>query len=103
MTPENYESVRGKRLPWIRYTIEKSAAIYVTEEIVSGAFRRVFLYTATVSIPIEPKPQVSYYAVIVREGKNENLRMVTAYSMFKRNRFLGVISPSWYYLPSGAK
>jgi hypothetical protein len=89
---ENYEEVRGKRLPWIKYTLTSSGAIYVSEENVMGAFRRTYLYTAIVSIPIHPKPQTSYYVVVVREGKNQILRMVTAYSMFKRNRFLQIIA-----------
>ncbi len=92
VAPENYEEGRGKRLPWIRYTLENSHAIYVSEETVGGAFRRTYLYTATVSIPIVPKPQVSYYVVVIRELKNGELRLVTAYSMLKRNRFLSILS-----------
>jgi len=89
---ENYEEGRGKRLPWIRHTLENSESIYVSEETVQNTFRRSFLYTAIVSIPIQPKPQVSYYVVVIREGKNAELRLVTAYSMFKRNKFLSVIA-----------
>src|SRR5690242_8947335 len=66
-SPDNYEQVRGKRLPWIRHTLLNSDALYVSEEIVMGQFRRSFLYSAIVSIPIKPKPQVSYYIVVVRE------------------------------------
>ena len=95
--PQYYEQVRGKRLPWIRYTLEKSGAIYVAEETVQGAFRRAFIYTAIVSIPIQPKPQTQYYVVVVREGKNAELRLVTAYSMFKRNRFLSVLALATRY------
>jgi hypothetical protein len=89
---ENYEQVRGKRLPWIRHTLQGSSAIYVSEETVGGSFRRTFLYTAIVTIPLElQKPQVSYYLIPVRE-RNGNLRMVTAYSMFTRNKFLSRIA-----------
>jgi hypothetical protein len=88
VSAENYEQGRGKRLPWIRYTLQNSDSIYVAEEIVDGAFRRTFLFTAIVSIPLDPKPQVNYYVVVVREGKNDNLRMVTAYFMLARNKFL---------------
>lgn len=91
---ENYEAVRGKRLPWIRYTLENSNAIYVNEETVHQVFRRSFLYTAIVSIPLDPKPQTSYYVAVVREEKNEALGFVTAYSMFKLNSFLGVLALS---------
>jgi len=95
VSPENYEEGRGKRLPWIRHTIQNSAAAYVSEETVAGTFRRTFLHTAIVSIPLKlqpQKPQVSYYVVIVREGKNAELRFVTAYSMFKLNEFLRIIA-----------
>jgi hypothetical protein len=98
VSPENYEESRGKRLPWIRHTIQNSGAIYLSEETVAGAFRRTYLYTAIVSIPIQPKPQVSYYVVVVREGKNSTLRLVTAYSMLKRNRFLAILSLTRPYL-----
>jgi hypothetical protein len=89
---ENYEEVRGKRLPWIRPILENSKAIFVKEEKVYGAFRRSFLYTAIASIPLEPKPQVSYYVVVVAEGGNKELKMVTAYGMFECNKFLRVIA-----------
>jgi hypothetical protein len=92
VAPENYEEGRGKRLPWIRYALRNSQAVYLSEETIHGAFRRTYLYTATVSIPLDPKPQVSYYVVVVREGKNSALRLVTAYSMFNRNKFLTVIA-----------
>ena len=97
--PENYEQVRGKRLPWIRFTIQGSRAIYVAEETFGGSFRRTFLYTGIATIPLQlQKPQVSYYIIPVREGKNGNLRMVTAYSMFTRNKFLSRIALSKPYV-----
>ena len=90
---ENYEQGRGKRLPWARYTLKGSPAIYVAEELVSGSFRRTFLYTAIATIPLKnTRPEVSYYVIPVREDKNKNLRMITAYSMAKRNRFLSIIA-----------
>ncbi|HEV7673876.1 MAG TPA: hypothetical protein VGQ12_05035 [Candidatus Angelobacter sp.] len=89
---ENYEEGRGKRLPWIRFTLQNSHAIYVSDKRINGAFRRVFLFTAIVSIPLDPKPQVSYYVVVVRERKNGDLQFVTAYSMFQINKFLSIIA-----------
>jgi hypothetical protein len=93
---ENYEEGRGKRLPWIRHTLQNSGAIYVSEETRKGVFHRAYLYTAIVSIPLrEQKPKISYYVVVVREGrKNEDLKYVTAYYMLKLNDFLRVISPT---------
>jgi len=98
---ENYEEVRGKRLPWIRHTIENSAGVYVVEESLGRAgIRRTFLYTATVTIRLQQQQeQTSYYVVAVREGKNDVLRFVTAYSMFNRDGFLHAIAMSKRYVP----
>jgi hypothetical protein len=92
VSSENYEQVRGKRLAWIRPILKNSNAIYISEERVDQSFRRTFLYTAIVSIPLVPTPAVEYYVVVVREEKNGVLRFVTQYSMVKRNRFLQIIS-----------
>jgi hypothetical protein len=89
---QNYEEVRGKRLPWIRHVLKNSKGIFEKEEKVFGSFRRTFLYTAVVSIPIEPKPQVSYYVVIVREIGNKELKLVTAYNINILNRLLKAIA-----------
>ena len=89
---ENYEEVRGKRLPWIRHVLTNSKGIFVKEETIYGTFRRTFLYTAVVSIPLIPKPQVSYYVVVVHEAGNKELKLVTAYSMFGLNKFWRAIA-----------
>ena len=94
IAPENYEEGRGKRLPWIRHALQNCESVYVSEEKVEGAFRRSFLYASVVSIPVAPRAQISYYVVVVREGKNKELNFLTAYSMFERNRFLKVIENS---------
>jgi hypothetical protein len=99
VSSENYEQVRGKRLPWIRHTLKNSNMIYISEEKVDGSFRRTFLYAAIASVPVQTTSQANYYFVIVREGGNETLRMVTAYSTFQRNRFLQIISPWPLYVP----
>jgi hypothetical protein len=93
----NYEEVRGKRLPWIRHVLTNSRGIFEKDESVYGVFRRTFLYTAIVSIPLEPKPQVSYYIVVVREGGNKELRLVTAYNMFGLNKFWKAVATSRPY------
>lgn len=100
MAPENYEEVRGKRLPWIRHTLEKSDAVYVEDEPVGRTgIRRKYLYTAIATIPLQRQPeQTSYYVVVVREGKNQLLRMVTAFSMFDRSGFLHAIAMSRRYV-----
>jgi hypothetical protein len=90
---ENYEPVRGKRLPWIRHVIEKAKSVYRVDEIVQGKFRRTFLYTAISSIPLAPKPDIAYFIVVVSEDRNGNLRFVTAYHVPSHNRFLSRIEP----------
>jgi hypothetical protein len=95
---ENYEQVRGKRLPWIHHTLTNSSAIYVTEETVQGVFRRVYFYTGIATIPLrDAKPQVSYYLVVVREDRNRVLKMITAYGVSTRNKFLAKIALSKPY------
>src|ERR1700676_229973 len=93
IAPENYEPVRGKRLPWIRHVIERAKSVYRVEETVHGKFRRTFLYTAISSIPLVPKPDVAYFMVVVSEDPNGNLRFVTAYHIPSHNRFLSRIEP----------
>ena len=96
---ENYEEVRGKRLPWIRQTIENSEAVYVVEESLGrSGVRRTFLYTAIITIRLQQQEQTSYYVVAVREGKNGILRFVTAYSMFERDGFLHAIAMAKRYV-----
>jgi hypothetical protein len=93
VSAENYEEVRGKRLPWIRHTIANSTSVYVHEEAAMTGIRRSYLYVATVSVPLrKQKPQTSYYVVVVRETKG-GLKTITAYSMVPRNKFLKVIEP----------
>lgn len=84
---ENYEEMRGKRLPWIRYTLANSESVYTSEEFIEGSFRRSFLYTAIVSVPMTTDAQ--YYVVVTRQGKSsDDYRFLTAYTMLKRNDFL---------------
>ena len=89
---DNYEEVRGKRLPWIRHALMNSESDYISEETIAGSFRRSFLYTAVVSVPNTSDPQ--YYVVVVREHAGRldaEYSFLTAYTMLKRNRFLQII------------
>lgn len=96
---ENYEEVRGKRLPWIRHTIENSDAVYVEQESIGrSGVRRQYFYTAIVTIRHKQQEYTSYYVVLVREGKNQVLKMVTAFSMFDRDGFLHTIAISQRYV-----
>jgi hypothetical protein len=99
IAPQNYEEVRGKRLPWIRHTIEKTRSVFRVEENVGGTFRRTYLYTAISSIPLIGKaPATAYFVVVVPEDGNKNLRFVTAYQVEKHNQFLSRIEPGVPYM-----
>jgi len=91
---ENYEPSRGKRLPWIRHTLLNCEAVYAKDEQIGGKFQRSFVYPATVSVPTQEGPKTEYYVLIARQKKGSaDLKMVTAYSVFKRNRFLKLMEP----------
>lgn len=97
--PENYEEVRGKRLPWIRHTITNSDAVYVEEEMIGRTgIRRKYFYTAIVTQRYRNEEHVSYYVVLAREAKSGALKMVTAFSMFERHGFLHTIAASNRYV-----
>ena len=99
VAPENYEEVRGKRLPWIRHTVENSDAVYVEQEPIGrSGIRRQYFYTAIVTFRLKQVEYTSYYVVLVREGKNQALKMVTAFSMFQRDGFLHTIAMSQRYV-----
>jgi hypothetical protein len=106
-TSENYEEVRGKRLPWIRHTLQNSPAIYAIEEPIGrNEIRRKFIYTATATIKLrDNKEQTSYYMVVVREQKKgqskepiRELRMVTAFSSTERTAILHAIAMGSLYV-----
>lgn len=101
VAPENYEESRGKRLPWIRYVLENSISVYLVEEKVQGKFRRSYIYTAVASIPAEPKPRISYFVAVISEDRNKNLKFVTAYDIYRYNRFLKCIEPGLPWRNSG--
>lgn len=85
---ENYESIRGKRLPWIRHTISNTKSIYQAEATIQGKFRRSYLYTSLASVPLVVGPADRYFVVVVTEDPNGNLRFLTAYPIDRHNKFL---------------
>jgi hypothetical protein len=86
---ENYESYRGKRLPWIRHVLSQCDAVYEKDEQIGGKLRRTFVYPATVSVPTREGPKIEYYVLILRQRKAKSeLKMVTAFPVLRRNRFL---------------
>jgi hypothetical protein len=98
IAPENYEEVRGKRLPWIRHVIEKTRCVFRADEAVGAAIHRTYLYTGISSIPLkQSKPRIAYFLVIVSEDANRVLRFVTAYQVEKHNQLLSRIEPGIPY------
>jgi hypothetical protein len=85
---ENYESIRGKRLPWIRHVLSGTRAIFQADEYIQGKFQRSYLYSSLASIPTQDGMKHSYFIVVVRERGNQVLRFVTAYPISSHNRFL---------------
>lgn len=99
VTSENYETVRGKRLPWIRHTLQNSHTVCISDERRPDGtlFRRSYLYFAIVSIPVKDQLKVSYYVVVVKEEKSGSLAMVTACGMYEWNKMLNVLEPTKPY------
>jgi hypothetical protein len=85
---ENYEPIRGKRLPWIRHTLCNTKSIFQAEATIHGKFRRSYLYSSLTSIPLAIGPADSYFVVVVVEDPNGHLRFVTAYPIDRHNKFL---------------
>ena len=85
---ENYESIRGKRLPWIRHTLTNTKSVYQADATIKGKFRRSYLYASLVSVPLVVGPAVSYFVVVVSEDPNGHLRFLTAYPIDRHNKFL---------------
>jgi hypothetical protein len=85
---ENYESIRGKRLPWIRHVLTNSRSIYQADAYPHGKLRRSYLYASLVSIPVSGGPANTYFIVVVFENPNGLLTFVTAYPIDRHNGFL---------------
>ncbi len=88
---ENYEELRGKRLPWIRDVLAKSTSVYLVEEMIGGKPHKTYLYTGIASIPLSQDDAVNYFIVVGKEDANRNMRFVTAYPVFEYDKFLSRI------------
>jgi hypothetical protein len=98
--PENYESIRGKRLPWIRHVLSNSRSIYQADAYPHGKLRRSYLYASLVSIPTPSGPANAYFIVVVSENPNGLLTFVTAYPIDRHNKFLKRIEECTPFVPS---
>lgn len=85
--PENFQTTRAKRLPWIHWTLKNSLEVYVqTVERPGGQSWRVFGYVQTFLVPYRDKDtgvdkvRRNYLFVVARrERKDAAIEFVTAY------------------------
>lgn len=94
--PKNYDKTRGKRLPWLKHTIENTKEIY--EE--RGDYWSTFYYVGTFKIPLWDKSEkINYFVIIIRKEKKQPRKFKTAYPIFKSSELLKRIERSHPYLP----
>lgn len=95
--PKNYDETRGKRIPWLRHTIENTKEIYEERE----ESWSTFYYVGTFKILSRDKSEkINYFLIIVRQEKNHPRKFKTAYPIFKSSELLKRIEPSHPYLPA---
>ena len=99
IAPENYEFVRGKRLPWIRHVLTNTRSIYRVDTDIRGKIQRRYLYLALAKIPYHGGETEAYFVVVIIEKGNEVLRYLTAYPVNKHNQLLSRIEPCLPFLP----
>lgn len=103
LSPENYEEARGKRLPWIRPTLENSKGIYEFTE----RNWTTYFYTSALNVPFKdkitglPTKEMHYFFIVVRKEAGRPLRFITAYHFDKELPFLRYLEPShpFIYIP----
>lgn len=94
--PKNYDETRGKRIPWLKHTIDNTKEIYEERE----EFWTTFYYVGTFKVPLrDGTEKINYFLVIIRKEKNQPRRFKTAYPIFKSSELLKRIERSHPYLP----
>ncbi|OGF50623.1 MAG: hypothetical protein A2231_11585 [Candidatus Firestonebacteria bacterium RIFOXYA2_FULL_40_8] len=94
IAPENYVEPRGRRLPWIRYTIENSKEIYKQD----GPSRSLFFYVFEFEIPMSSQSNaIDYFVVVLKSERGKDLKFLTAYPVNKYNQFLNKIEEFYPY------
>ena len=99
INPEYYEETRGKRLPWIRHTIENTNEIYELRE----KSWSTFFYIGTFIVPLQEGDISNYFFIVTRKESRQNRKFVTAYHLKNHIRLLKSIEPAVPYRPSGEK
>jgi len=96
LNPLKYKEARGKRLPWLKPTIENSRGVYeVTEEPWTTYFYISACYVPFLDLNIKEKVRVKhYFLVVARKEAKKPLRFITAYHFDKELMFLKYLEPS---------
>ncbi|MFZ2386158.1 MAG: hypothetical protein WBE75_08170 [Candidatus Omnitrophota bacterium] len=84
--PVNYRQARGKRLPWIRHTIQNTNEIYIKQEGNS----LLYIYVSKFIIPIPFDTVTDWFLVLCRKRKDveKTLAFLTAIPVARYNGFL---------------
>ncbi len=88
MKPEYYLPYRGKRLPWIRHTLQNTRNIYAK---IDGSELEI-MYLCKYKLPnLDEEKAECYWVVIAKKYKKDRVapfRFKTAFPMFKYNELL---------------
>jgi len=84
--PQNFKSVRAKRLPWIKYVLENSCEIYKNLDY------ETYLYVGRARIPLKGKPDEHNYFLIVVDRRQKQNKFITAYSPRNKARLFSILS-----------
>jgi hypothetical protein len=91
-----YKEARGKRLPWLKPTIENSKGVYeFTEEPWTTYYYISACYVPFIDLNTKEKVRAKHYFLIVaRKEAKKPLRFITAYHFDKELMFLKYLEPS---------
>jgi len=85
-----YLDYRGKRLPWIRYTIENTKEIYELRE----RSWSTFYYVGTFIVPLHTGNKLNYFFIVTRKESGQDRKFVTAWHFEEHIRLLKNIEPA---------
>lgn len=96
LNPENYSEARGKRLPWLRPTLQNSKGIYEFTE----RHWTTYYYISALNVPYKdkltglPLKIMHYFFIVVRKEAGKPLTFITAYHFDKELMFLKYLEPA---------
>ncbi len=101
---DNYERIRGKRLHWIKPTIEQTEEIYENHERnwTSYYYIGTFIIPYTDDKSGEKLVKENYLFIVVRKEADKSLKFITAYPIDKYGQFLKRIESAHPYTHFGS-